>query len=56
VKECPATIEDRLSEIFGHIDRREVCRAESGHEQHELEVGHPGIMNVEGWHGLHYRK
>lgn len=56
VNECPATIKDRLSEIFGHIDRREICRAESRHEQDKLEVGHSGIMNIESWHGLHYRK
>ncbi len=56
MNECPATIEDRLSEIFGQIDRREICGAECRHKEDELEVGHSGIMNIESRHGLHYRK
>lgn len=50
VNQCPTAIKDRLSKVFGHIDGREICCAESRHEQDKLEVRHFGIVNIERWH------
>ncbi len=47
VKEGPAAVEDRLSEFWRDVDRRQVSCAECRHEQDKLEVGHPWILDIE---------
>jgi hypothetical protein len=56
VKESPTAIKDGLPEFRGDIDRLQICRAERGHEQDELEVGHARILHIERRHGAHYQE
>lgn len=56
VKESPTAIKDGLPEVRRDIDRLQLCRAERGHEQDELEVGHSRILNVERRHSTHYQE
>lgn len=56
VKESPTAIKDGLPEFPRDIDRLQLCRAERGHEQDELEVGHSRILNIERRHSTHYQE
>ncbi len=51
VKEGPATIKDRLSQLLRDIDRCQIRCAKCRHEQNELEVGHFWIANIKRGHG-----
>lgn len=56
VKESPTAIKDGPPEFLRDIDRLQIGRAERGHEQDELEVGHSRILNIERRHGMHYQE
>jgi hypothetical protein len=56
MKESPTAIKDGLPEFRRDIDCLQLCRAERGDEQDELEVGHARILNIERRHGTHYRE
>ncbi len=50
VDQGPTTIEDARTERLRHVDILEVRRAESRHEEYELQIRHSGITHVQLGH------
>jgi len=51
VDERPTTVEESGSKFRRHIQCREFSRAEGRHKQDELQIRHPGILDIQRRHG-----
>ncbi len=45
--ESPAPVKNSSPQLFGDIDRFQIGRAECRHKKNELQVRHPGILDIE---------
>ena len=51
IDQRPAAVEDARPKRRGHIDVLDVRGAQGRHEKHELQIRHPGISDIQLWHG-----
>lgn len=56
VDQGPAGIKDSPAEIFRHVQRLQPGCAQSGHDEHKLEIRHPGMLDIQGLHSGNIRR